>query len=375
MYNEDRGLDAASAVALYDALGLRRVTSFNPSIEAWDSFLRQYGPLYVDVGYGGSSTTHAIVVTGISGDGTATGTTITYVDPAAGRVINRRFNEFLAEFESPGAVRWPHVIVHWPGQQTSGTQSITAHAFTTSNSPQSEQSLEVRRRVARSVGLAEAGGRFDLVHDDSNRVNFGLGSWTGSRIADVLDTYEQVATEQGALDRMHGYFGGQAAFDALRQRFRTQGAAAVASQAERGALRQLGADVPLQEAQIRHLANDVRGDLDSVGNVGNPWYPFVDGGMGAISELAAHVLVHAKHQAGTLQNVLRDAIAHFGGETKLGQDMVAGTVTERQFLEQVGEQIVRRVQANLQAGVRRRYERLFNDHAGSDLSYYFTPAN
>jgi hypothetical protein len=33
------------------------------------------------------------------------------------------------------------------------------------------------------------------------------------------------------------------------------------------------------------------------------------------------------------------------------------------------------VQASLQAGVRRRYERLFADHAGSTLSYYFTPAN
>jgi GH24 family phage-related lysozyme (muramidase) len=259
--------------------------------------------------------------------------------------------------------------------QSLAVDGAHAYAFTDANSPQSEQSLEVRRRVARSIGLAEAGGRFDLVHDDSNRINFGLGSWTGSRIADVLDTYEQFAQNAGTTNALYGYFGGQDAFNDLRQRFRTNGTATTLTAAERQELQRLGADTTMQDAQIQHLANDVKADLDAVGNTGNPWYPFIDGGMGAISELAAHVLVHARHQAGSLSGVLRAAIDHFGGDDALGKAIVGGTVTEQQFLTQVGEQIVARVKPALQNGVRKRYEALFKNHANSDLSYYFSPAN
>jgi GH24 family phage-related lysozyme (muramidase) len=259
--------------------------------------------------------------------------------------------------------------------QSLSVDATHAYAFTDANSPQSEQSLEVRRRVARSTGLAEAGGRFDLVHDDSNRINFGLGSWTGSRIADVLDTYEQFAQNAGTTNVLYGYFGGEDAFNNLRQRFRTNGTATTLTAAERQELQQLGADTTMQDAQIQHLANDVKADLDAIGNTGNPWYPFIDGGMGAITELAAHVLVHARHQAGSLSGVLKDAIDHFGGDDALGKAMVAGTVTEQQFLTQVGEQIATRVKPALQNGVRKRYQTLFTNHANSDLSYYFSPAN
>jgi N-acetylmuramoyl-L-alanine amidase/V8-like Glu-specific endopeptidase len=252
-----------------------------------------------------------------------------------------------------------------------------AYALTDESSPQAEQSLEVRRRVALSIGQAEASGRFDLVHDDSNRINFGIGSWTGSRIADVLDTYVQVADENGTTQTMYGYLGGQAAFESLRDRFRSQGAATTLSSTERAALRQLGADTSLQEAQVRRLAEDIRADLTAVGNEGNPWYPFIDGGMGAITEMAAHVLVHARHQAGPagFRAVLRAAIDAFGGEAALGRRMVDGSVTELDFLGQVGEQVALRVRADLRDGVRRRYSTLRQNHSGSRLSYYFNPAN
>ena len=251
-----------------------------------------------------------------------------------------------------------------------------AFALVDQNSSQAEQSNEVRRNIARTVGQAEAGGRFDLVHDDSNRVNFGIGSWTGPRIADVLDVYITVAGELGATARMFALFGGQASFEALRDRFRSQGTAATASTGERAALRSLGQDVDLQEAQVRQLADDVHADLDAIGREGNPWYPWIDGGMGAISEVAAHVLVHARHQAGAggFRTVLRRAIDHFGGDDALGRAMVAGTVTERDFLTQVGEEVTSRVRADLQAGVRARYTNLINAQSGSVLSYYFDPA-
>ncbi len=125
-YEWDQSLDAEGAKLLYDALGLVTITSFNPTIEAWESLLRKYGPLYVDVGSGSSTMTHAVVVTAISGDGTAGGTSITVADPDGGTTTERKFSEFLAEYESPTAVNnWPHVIVHWPAQP-SAQQSLPA---------------------------------------------------------------------------------------------------------------------------------------------------------------------------------------------------------------------------------------------------------
>jgi GH24 family phage-related lysozyme (muramidase) len=120
-YNRGDVLDPALAKSLYDALGLATIESFNPTIESWESLLRQYGPLYVDVGYGTSTTTHALIVTGISGDGTAAGTTIRYVDPTRGESVSRNFGDFLRNYEARGAVKtWPWVIVHWPPPLPSG---------------------------------------------------------------------------------------------------------------------------------------------------------------------------------------------------------------------------------------------------------------
>jgi N-acetylmuramoyl-L-alanine amidase len=258
-----------------------------------------------------------------------------------------------------------------------GSTSMGVRALTDANSTQSEQSAEIRLRVARSVGLAETGLRYDLVHDDSQRVNFGIGSWTGARIADLLRTYSAFATEQGRTPQLEAHFGGRATLDDIEARFRRDGTATVLSTAERGMLAALGADRDLQGAQDRHLAEDIRADLAAIGSDGNPWYPFIDGGMGAISEIAAHVLVHARHQAGGagLQQILRNVIAHFGGDAALGQGMVAGTITERHVLDQVAEGVVSRVQAQYQNGVRNRYNTLFTNHGSSDLAYYFTPAN
>jgi hypothetical protein len=73
--------------------------------------------------------------------------------------------------------------------------------------------------------------------------------------------------------------------------------------------------------------------------------------------------------------VLRRAIDHFGGDDALGRQMVAGTVTERDFLARVGEEVALRVQERYRDGVRRRYRRLLDGYSGSGLSYYFSPAN
>ncbi len=243
----------------------------------------------------------------------------------------------------------------------------------TSNSTQQEQSDEVRVKIARSVAQWESGGAYDQVHDDSNRINFGLGSWTGVRIADVLDRYVAFAAREGLTAELHAHFGGEGQLDEIRRRFRTDGVATVLSPAERAQLRALGGDARMTRAQDEHLAEDLRADLDAIGGGGPPWYPFIDAGMGAITEIAAHVLVHARHQAGSLGGVLNDVIAHFGGDAPLGQGMVNGTITERDVLDQVAEEIISRVAQRYRAGVRNRYNWLFANFANSDLSYYFLP--
>lgn len=254
-------------------------------------------------------------------------------------------------------------------------RALGARALTvTSNSTQREQSDEVRVRVARSIARWESAGRYDAVHDDSARINFGLGSWTGTRIADVLDSYVAFAAREGVTARMHAHFGGEAGFTTLRDRFRTNGVATTMTTAERAQLAALGADTTLQRAQDEHLANDLIVDLNAIGNDGPPWYPFIDAGMGAISELAAHVLVAARHQSGTLGGVLTAVIAHFGGDETLGRGMVAGTITERDVLDEVAETVIANVAAKYRTGVRNRYDWLFATFSGSDLAYYFNPA-
>lgn len=126
MFNRDRALDSHTAQALYRDAGLEPLYSFTPTTDGWLSLLRKYGPLYVDVGYNISNArTHAIIVTGISGDGSPDSSSITYVDPAGGTTSTLTFRDFLGKFEAQSAVQWPYTIVHWPsGAQTSTQNSL-----------------------------------------------------------------------------------------------------------------------------------------------------------------------------------------------------------------------------------------------------------
>lgn len=241
----------------------------------------------------------------------------------------------------------------------------------TSDSSQGEQSNEVRRHIAESL-QAKEGTRFDQVHYDSARVNFGIGSWTGPRIAALLDTYEEVATEEDETDTLYGYFGDKASFDDLRSRFRKNGVPSPMDAAEKRALEQLGGNKTLREAQIRQLADDVKGAVDAIGKSGKYW--FIDAYMSAISEVAAHVLVHATHQHGQVDDLIAVVTKAHGGEDKLGDEMVNGTVTENQILMEIGEEVVKRVKPEYKVGVRARYKWLIDRYGTSDLAYYFNPA-
>ncbi|HEY2974825.1 MAG TPA: papain-like cysteine protease family protein [Pyrinomonadaceae bacterium] len=130
---------------LYDAAGLVQLISFNPTIEGWLELLQKYGPLYVDVGYNTGTGTHAIIVIAIKGDGTAAGTTITYVDPDGGKTVPMNFSDFLVKYEAKSAVEWPYTIVHWPaGARVSSQQSFPIrhrYAFDRASDVVTSQSL------------------------------------------------------------------------------------------------------------------------------------------------------------------------------------------------------------------------------------------
>ena len=188
--DNDQVLTAETAGRLYQSLGLVAMISLNPSIDGWDQYLRLYGPLYVDIGYPQQSTTHAVVVTAISGDGSATGTKITYIDPAMGQTIVRVFADFLAEYESPAAVNtWPYVITHWPaaGEAAQSLPTTGVYTYETSVHPPLSQAQFLIAGIAvadaiqiglASVSIAQAGasasaGTFSLTYDKAQRLLTG----------------------------------------------------------------------------------------------------------------------------------------------------------------------------------------------------------
>jgi GH24 family phage-related lysozyme (muramidase) len=130
MFDSGAILDPQSARTLYNDARLEVSEGFNPTIEGWESFLKKYGPLYVDVGLVSSNNTHAVIVTGIAGDGTPAGTKITYVNPDGGRTETITFAAFSTKYELPGAVKWPFPIVHWPaGSAVSEQNSLYSNTY------------------------------------------------------------------------------------------------------------------------------------------------------------------------------------------------------------------------------------------------------
>ena len=131
---------------------------------------------------------------------------------------------------------------------------------------------------------------------------------------------------------------------------------------EKSALEAMGRNTALQEAQIRLLAQEVRRYVDAVGTSGT--YPFLDSYMDGITEVAAHVLAHATHQHGRVNDLIAEVIANHGGDAAFGQEITNGTMTERQFLSEIGEAVVNHVPETItvqgkvvhpRPGVRRRY--------------------
>lgn len=129
MFDAGKVLDVNTAKQLYADAGLETIISSNYTIDGWEGLLKQFGPLYVDIGYPGVNNTHAIIVTAIKGGGNADDTNISYIDPGQGKTVTTTFKTFLANYEAPSAVNsWPYVIVHWPAGIYSGSKSVDEYS-------------------------------------------------------------------------------------------------------------------------------------------------------------------------------------------------------------------------------------------------------
>lgn len=215
------------------------------------------------------------------------------------------------------------------------------------------------RDIHTSMAQAE-GGDPSLVHHDSNRVNVGEGSWTGSHVVRLLELYLKVATDNGATDTLFGYFGGKASFESVQNRFRRDGSGTVLSKAEEAALSNAGKDPVLREAQTQKGAEDAVMYLDEIKGYSPSW-PWLDG-AGKIGKLSAIVMSHAAHQAGSSTGVYKAVLARFGGTAEKAKK----ATTEAGFLNAVRDQVVGMVGAAYRQGVKNRYNTLMDGYANTD---------
>lgn len=108
------GISITDEIELYKKADLGIMRQLSPSIEGWEYFLQQYGPLSVTVDakppYGG--TVHAILVTGIYGRKDATDTMLSYIDPLTGAESMVNFMVFIKMYEAKYSVDWQIQVIH-----------------------------------------------------------------------------------------------------------------------------------------------------------------------------------------------------------------------------------------------------------------------
>jgi hypothetical protein len=120
IFKADSGTMAEQEAEFFAAAGLLVEPLANPTLEGWEGLLRTYGPLIVivDVDPSDKRAIHTLMLTGIHGDGTADGTTVTVVDPARGDKRPLKFSAFLSQYEQGAGRRTASgrfsQIVHWP---------------------------------------------------------------------------------------------------------------------------------------------------------------------------------------------------------------------------------------------------------------------
>jgi hypothetical protein len=111
---KDEGLPIEENRNLASAAGMRAESLQNLTIDGWVNLLRRYGLLWTSYGWQIFNATglvetaagrHIIIITGMAGDGTPTGTNVTYVDPEDAMFHNMTFTRFVGQHETGFAMR------------------------------------------------------------------------------------------------------------------------------------------------------------------------------------------------------------------------------------------------------------------------------
>lgn len=109
----NKGINAQDETSFYSALSMQVIQGLNPTVAGWGNILTSKGPLSITVdAMPGTGTIHALVVTGMDGDGTAANTIVTYIDPADGLSVSVLFDRLTDLYE--GSASWPLQIIHNP---------------------------------------------------------------------------------------------------------------------------------------------------------------------------------------------------------------------------------------------------------------------
>lgn len=196
LYNSNTGISASDKSDFISDANLVAEPFHNPSIEGWEHLLRTYGPLWVTTDEKPNQPwgIHARIITSIRGDGTATGTSFTIIDPSGGRQYQETIKDFLPKYEAEIIERGEKFnrvqIIHWPKDATYGlTKSFgrVVASYGSTSSAFADQSFDVGYEVVlipqqtgMSCWAASAAmlvGWRDKVSIDPSEIANAVGYW------------------------------------------------------------------------------------------------------------------------------------------------------------------------------------------------------
>jgi hypothetical protein len=115
IFDASRGIDQTELVAFTRALGMTSELPMCYAPQGIDNLLRAHGPLWIEADYDNPSNNnvHAVVITGIHGDGTVSGTSVTVHDPLRPAPYTLAFDQFGPRMETPDMVNLGVQVFHF----------------------------------------------------------------------------------------------------------------------------------------------------------------------------------------------------------------------------------------------------------------------
>jgi hypothetical protein len=115
-FDTPRGMQGTAEMKAFAAsLGMKSEAPMCYAVEGFHQLLRAYGPIWVmeDMDAPSNQNVHAIVATGIHGDGTVGGTRVTIVDPLRPATYSLPFDQFGQQMETPDMVNLGVQVFHF----------------------------------------------------------------------------------------------------------------------------------------------------------------------------------------------------------------------------------------------------------------------